>query len=98
MVTSASWTWQSQSLAFTMLLLLTGRRYLAPLHGLDFVTPSIIGLAAKKIFPHRITIAAPERERSIQFGSDIGAVKQSLDGLTPEVVIESVLARVDCPL
>lgn len=98
MVTSASWTWQSQLHAFMMLLLLTGRRYLAPLHGLDFVTPSLIVLAAKKIFPHRITIAAPERERSVQFGSDIGAVKQSLAGLTPEIVIETVLAKVDCPL
>ena len=81
-----------------MILSLTSRRYLAPLHGLDFVTPSLIGLAARKIFPHRITISAPERERCVQFGSDVGAVKQSLAGMTPEIVIETVLDKVDCPL
>jgi AAA lid domain len=73
-------------------------KYLAPLHGLDFVTPSLVGLAARKVFPHRITMATAERERSIQFGSNIEAVKQYLDGLTPEVVIELVLAKVDSPL
>lgn len=73
-------------------------RYLAPLHGLDFVTPSLIALAVKKVFPHRVTIASPDRERSMQFGSDITAVKQSLEGLTPELAIEAVLAKVDCPL
>ncbi len=65
---------------------------------MDFVTPSLIALAARKIFAHRITIATPERERSVQFGSDITAVKQQLDRLTPEIVIETVLAKVDCPL
>jgi hypothetical protein len=73
-------------------------RYLAPLHGLDFVTPSLIALATSKVFSHRITITSPERERSMQFGSNIEAVKQVLNGLTPELVIATVLAKVDCPL
>ena len=81
-----------------MVFLLTSPRYLAPLHGLDFVTPSLIGLAARKVFPHRITIATPERERSVQFGSNVAAVKEYLHGLTPEIIVETVLAKVDCPL
>jgi len=79
-------------------LLLTWCRYLAPLHGMDFVTPSLIALAAKKVFPHRITIAKPEKERSVQFGSNIAAVRQYLEGLTPDIIVDTVLAKVDCPL
>ena len=73
-------------------------RYLAPLHGIDFVTPSLITLAAKKVFPHRLTIASPARDRSLQYGSNFGAVKQYLHGLLPEGVIEAVLGKVECPL
>jgi hypothetical protein len=73
-------------------------RYLAPLHGLDYVTPSIVALAAKKIYPHRIQIAPPEKERSMQYGSDLNAVQELLDGITPERVIEAVLNSVECPL
>lgn len=65
---------------------------------MDFVTPSLIGLAARKVYPHRITIASPERERSVQYGSNVAAVRQYMDGLTPEDVIETVLAKVECPL
>lgn len=73
-------------------------RYLAPLHGLDYVTPSLVALAAKKIYPHRIEIATPEKERSMQYGSDLNAVKEVLHGVTPETVIEAVLNSVQCPL
>ena len=73
-------------------------RYLAPLHGLDYVTPSIVGLAAKKIYLHRIQIAPPEKERSMQYGSDLNAVQDLLVGVTPETVIEAVLNSVECPL
>jgi hypothetical protein len=72
-------------------------KLLAPLHGIDFVTPSLLELAAKKVFPHRLIIAEPERERSTQFGSDIGAVRQYLWGLEPEHVIDAVLAKVPTP-
>jgi hypothetical protein len=73
-------------------------KYLAPLHGIDFVTPSLIELAAKKIFPHRLIIAQADRERSTQFGSDIDAVKLYVDGLTAETVIDIVLAKVPAPI
>jgi hypothetical protein len=72
-------------------------KYLAPLHGIDYVTPSLLELAAKKVFPHRLIVAEPERERSTQFGSDIGAVRQYMRGLEPEHVIDAVLAKVPTP-
>ncbi|KAK3325486.1 hypothetical protein B0H66DRAFT_599642 [Apodospora peruviana] len=73
-------------------------RSLAPLHGLDYVTPSLVALAAKKIYLHRIImVAAPERERSMQWGSELAAVEALLDGLGPEDVIDEVLGMVAVP-
>ncbi|KAH8891354.1 hypothetical protein GQ53DRAFT_746872 [Thozetella sp. PMI_491] len=70
---------------------------LAPLHGLDYVTPSLVGLAAKKIYLHRLKIVAPEKERSMQWGSELAAVEAILDGVGPEDVIEDVLSMVGAP-
>lgn len=70
----------------------------APLHGMTFVTPALVMLAARKVFPHRITIAGPSRERSMQYGSDIAAVSELIRGLTPEEAIEAVLNTVRCPV
>ncbi|KAI4628399.1 hypothetical protein J4E83_002949 [Alternaria metachromatica] len=67
---------------------------LAPLHGLDYISPSMIALAARKIYPHRIVITAPENERSMQWGSSLEAVKAVLEGVTVEDVIEEVLESV----
>ncbi|KAF3031994.1 hypothetical protein E8E12_000612 [Didymella heteroderae] len=71
---------------------------LAPLHGLDYVSPSMVGLAARKIYPHRIVITAPENERSLQWGSSLEAVKAVLDGVTSDDVVEEVLQSVEVPL
>ena len=79
-------------------ILLTQLRYLAPLHGLDYVTPSLVALAARKIYPHRISITTPEDERSMQYGSDLTAVTALLEDITPEAVVEEVLAAVEAPL
>ncbi|KAI1367522.1 hypothetical protein F5Y08DRAFT_57781 [Xylaria arbuscula] len=73
-------------------------RSLATLHGLDFVTPELVQLAARKIYAHRIAIVPPERERSMQWGSDLHAVKAFLEGVQPEDVVEEVLSMVDVPL
>ena len=73
-------------------------RCLAPLHNLEFVTPSLVALAARKVYPHRIVITAPMNERSMQYGSDLTAVAALLEGVTPEYVIEEVLATVEVPL
>jgi hypothetical protein len=70
---------------------------LAPLHGLDFVTPALVGLAARKVYPHRIVITAPERERSMQWGSTLAAIQALMDGVAPGDVIEDVLDMVAVP-
>lgn len=62
------------------------------------MTPSLVALAAKKIYRHRIKIASPEKERSMQYGSDIEAVREILEELTAEFVIETVLGTVECPV
>ncbi|KAL9081600.1 MAG: hypothetical protein Q9159_007216 [Coniocarpon cinnabarinum] len=73
-------------------------KVLAVLNGLSFVTPSLVGMAARKIYTHRLVITDPEDERSMQWGSNLEAVTQSLRGMTNEKLIEEVLATVDCPL
>ncbi|KAL8763204.1 MAG: hypothetical protein Q9184_000921 [Pyrenodesmia sp. 2 TL-2023] len=71
---------------------------LAPLHGLRFVTPSLVDLAARKVYPHRIVLTVPDRERSLQYGSDLAAVSAYLEGVTPESIVEDVIASVETPL
>ncbi|KAB5550967.1 hypothetical protein GE09DRAFT_156681 [Coniochaeta sp. 2T2.1] len=71
---------------------------LAPLHGLDYVTPGLVKLAARKVYLHRLRIVPPERERSVQWGSELGAVERLLDGVGGEDVVEDVLGMVTAPL
>ncbi|KAF2666973.1 hypothetical protein BT63DRAFT_427386 [Microthyrium microscopicum] len=73
-------------------------RVLAPFHGLTFTTPSLVALAVRKIYPHRLVLVAPERERSLQWGSTLQAVKELLKGVAIDDVIEEVLSNVDTPL
>ncbi|KIV87871.1 hypothetical protein PV11_03389 [Exophiala sideris] len=81
--------------ATTLFLALS--KYLAPFHGIDYVTPSLIALAAKKIYPHRLVIATPHRERSTQYGTDVATARDLLRDLDPETVIQNVLDTVQCP-
>lgn len=62
------------------------------------MTPPLVDLAARKVFPHRIEITQPESERSIQYGSDLAAIAALLEGYDPERVIDEVLEEVDAPL
>lgn len=71
---------------------------LAALHGLDYVTPALVVLAAKKIYLHRVRIVAPDKERSMQWGSDLAAVEQLLEGVGPEDVVEDVINMVPAAL
>ena len=71
---------------------------LAPLHGIDYVTPSLVALAARKIYSHRLIITSPENERSTQWGSSVEAVAEFLDGITVEEIIEDILETVQVPL
>lgn len=73
-------------------------RCLAPLHNVDYMTPALLSLAARKVYLHRIRITAPEKERSMQWGSKLRAVEAVLEGVGPEEVIEDVLEMVTAPL
>ncbi|KAJ5315670.1 hypothetical protein N7476_005977 [Penicillium atrosanguineum] len=66
--------------------------YLAPLHGIDYLTPSIVALAARKVFRHRIVVANPEDDRSLQYGSGLGAISSVLVDVTPDSILDGVLA------
>ncbi|KAL3432444.1 hypothetical protein BDV09DRAFT_197743 [Aspergillus tetrazonus] len=72
-------------------------KLLAVIHGIDYVTPSIVALAAKKVFRHRIVVAQPEDDRSLQYGSDLSAVAKVLEYATPDTILESVLG-LEAPL
>ncbi|OQE31385.1 hypothetical protein PENSTE_c001G06529 [Penicillium steckii] len=67
-------------------------QFLAPIHGIDYLTPSIVALAARKVFRHRIVVASPEDDRSLQYGSDLGAVSHVLMDVTPDSILDGVLA------
>lgn len=73
-------------------------KYLAPLHGIDFVTPSLVALAARKVYTHRIVMASTIRDRSMQYGSEPEAVTELLQELTPQEIIENVLNAVPNPI
>ncbi|KAI9777828.1 MAG: hypothetical protein M1839_008505 [Geoglossum umbratile] len=71
---------------------------LAPLHSLTYVTPSLVALAARKVYPHRIVVATPETERSMQWGSDYKTIVAMLEGITPDEIVDEVLSTVEVPL
>ncbi|EFQ28042.1 hypothetical protein CGRA01v4_03264 [Colletotrichum graminicola] len=71
---------------------------LAPLHGLDYVTPALVHLATRKVYLHRIRIVHPRQERSMQWGSQLEAIEAILEGIGPEDVIEDVIGMVTAPL
>jgi hypothetical protein len=71
---------------------------LAPMHSLSFITPSLVALAVSKVYPHRLVLVEPERECSIQWGSNVEAVQELLQDVTADEVIEEVLENIDTPL
>ena len=73
---------------------------MAPLQGITYVTPSLVCMAARKIYPHRIHIVKAEQDRSMQWGSDLGAVTTLLEGISADDVVEDVLgtAGAEAPL
>ena len=62
-------------------------RCLALLHGLDFVTPALVALAARKVYPHRLKVLKPEAagwERSVMYGSKEQDIREVLEELWEE--------------
>ena len=73
-------------------------RCLAPLQHVDYVFPSLVAVAAKKTYRHRIVVAAPANDRSLLYGSSLDAVISVLADVTPESILEDVIAEVEAPL
>jgi len=70
----------------------------AVLHGLPYVTPSLVDMAIRKTYPHRLVLATSETERSLQWGSDPAAVEKNMKGVSVESAIDAVLVTVPAPL
>ncbi|KAK0670492.1 hypothetical protein QBC41DRAFT_272622 [Cercophora samala] len=74
---------------------------LAALHGLGYVTGSLVGLAVRKVYGHRVVLVGEEgvegTERSMQWGSEGGAVGVVMGGWGVEEVVEDVLGMVGVP-
>ncbi|KAK9455404.1 hypothetical protein V1511DRAFT_500355 [Dipodascopsis uninucleata] len=71
---------------------------LCPLHGISFATPSLVVIATRKTYAHRIIIPPADDERSTMYGSDPEALKQMMSNWTPDLIIEDVLDSVPAPM
>lgn len=73
-------------------------RSMAPLHGMSFATPSLVQLAATKIYRHRIILRKAEEDISLQYGSDPQAVASMLDSYDANTIIDEVVQNIEVPL
>ncbi|KAK9471321.1 uncharacterized protein V1510DRAFT_404301 [Dipodascopsis tothii] len=74
-------------------------RCLSLLNGLAFATPSVVAVAARKVYAHRVVVVTdPSDDRSVLWGSDLDAVRAFLDQWDTELVLDDVLASVPAPL
>ncbi|KAK9240123.1 hypothetical protein V1525DRAFT_396049 [Lipomyces kononenkoae] len=73
-------------------------RCLCPLHGIGFATPSIVVIAARKTYSHRIMISSPEDDRSALYGSETEALSKFIQHWTPDFVLDDVLDTVPVPM
>jgi hypothetical protein len=71
---------------------------LSALFGRDFVIPTIVKLAVRKLIPLHLILMPPEHEPTLIYGSDIELVKELMKRVTPEIVVEDVLRKVSVPL
>ncbi|EED22899.1 conserved hypothetical protein [Talaromyces stipitatus ATCC 10500] len=71
---------------------------LASMHGINYLTPSVVCLAAKKVYRHRIIVAKPEDDRSLQYGSHLSSVTMILKDIDPDQIIDAVISEVEVPI
>lgn len=66
--------------------------------GIPVITPTTVALASEKVYAHRVELVKkPEDERSMQWGSDYGAVAESLRTASVEKCIEDAVLAVEVP-
>lgn len=68
------------------------------LHGTMYATPSLVALAARKIFPLKLELCAVEDEPTLHYGSDINLLTKWVSKWNVEMVIDDVLTNVVAPL
>ena len=73
-------------------------RCLCPLNGLQFANPSIVALAAYKVYGHRIVVADKDTDRSVMWGSNKEAVDKYLAEVDADMIINNVLDEIRAPL
>ncbi|KAF8425116.1 hypothetical protein EV426DRAFT_596394 [Tirmania nivea] len=71
---------------------------LCPVNGLRFANPSIVALAAYKVYGHRIVVADKDMDRSVMWGSKKEAVDKYLAEVDAGMIISNVLDEVRAPL
>lgn len=73
-------------------------RMLSVLHDYDFATPSLVAIAAKKLFPFRIQVCHPIDEPTLKYGGDIKIVAQWMKKWDSELIVEDIINCVPPPL
>jgi MoxR-like ATPase len=73
-------------------------RMLCVLHDYDFATPSLVAVAARKLFPFRVQVCEPIDEPSLKYGGDIKIVTQWMKKWDAELIVEDVINAVPPPL
>ncbi|CAN6665162.1 hypothetical protein TRVA0_036S01288 [Trichomonascus vanleenenianus] len=73
-------------------------RCLCVLHNYEFATPTLVSIAARKIFPLKIEMCDPYDEPTLQYGGDVQLIAKWMKQWDQELIIESVLEQVDPPL
>ena len=66
--------------------------------GLQFANPSIVALAAYRIYGHRIVVADKDTDRGVVWGSRKGVVDKYLAQVDADMIINNVLEEVRAPL
>lgn len=73
-------------------------RALCTLHDYQYATPSIVAIAARKVFPLKIELCHPEDEPTLNYGGDINIITNWLKKWDQSLIIEDVLNNVEPPL
>lgn len=73
-------------------------RCIGYINGYQYITPYLVKIASRKIFPIKINLVNYDREMSLNWGSDIALTKAFVEKWDADLVLENVLSTVKPPL
>lgn len=73
-------------------------RGLTVMHNLPYATPSIVKMAARKVFPLKIEICEPTDEPTLHYGGDVKLITKYMQKWDQNMIIENVLEKVEPPV